>query len=325
MDADGDMTVSYEGFGPDVSQVADSGSHGTACYGTKSSIRRRTPTCWRPGPPWPASRFRSPRPTPAARTPATSNSGDPDTAIEQVLIQAQKYHGFTDAQLGRLDAIMNQVLSYLHGASQRDHVFAVRRRSDRPEHSECAGQRQCRCQSDGNNERLILAIDKDALIRELHRPPYQWGNRQVRGLQHHPGVYNRSESRGRSQATQEAILATLQAHTSELGINWPTVANGGYGWANGPVTVRLLSDQEISDRHGHLLGLDSHGSTGTDNQTSSQYVYEITFQGEVHETPISLRAQPNNAPWNILNVGGNGETADRLGEPGFCRTADSLS
>ena len=42
------------------------------------------------------------------------NDGDPDSMIEEVLIRAQ-YLGATDSQLGRLDAIMNEVLTLNRG------------------------------------------------------------------------------------------------------------------------------------------------------------------------------------------------------------------
>ena len=55
--------------------------------------------------------------------------------------------------------------------------------------------------------------------------------------------------------------------------------SGGRASYNGPVTVRLMSDQEVLDRQGTYWDL------GPDVDTS-QYVYEISFMGEVHNTEI---------------------------------------
>ena len=96
-------------------------------------------------------------------------------------------------------------------------------------------------------------------------------------------------------ATRDSIQATLNADVEELGINWPTDKNsGGRADYNGPVTVRLMSDQEVTDRQGTYWDLGS-------DVTTAQYVYEISFMGEVHNTEIDLSPSPGN--WNGLKVG----------------------
>ena len=102
MDADGDLTVSYEGFGPDVAQTGNEGAGTTLINQILNEPQNADIlTLWNE-----VGGF------PTANDPL--NSGDPDSMIEEVLIQAQ-YLGATDSQLGRLDAIMNEVLTLNRG------------------------------------------------------------------------------------------------------------------------------------------------------------------------------------------------------------------
>ena len=94
--------------------------------------------------------------------------------------------------------------------------------------------------------------------------------------------------------TQKAIQSALQGAVQEVGINWATTANGGV-W-EGPVTVRLLSDQEVELRAGigspsqtpTYWDLSQDGVTFDGTGTPQQWVYEVTFQGEAHDTSMSL-------------------------------------
>ena len=97
-----------------------------------------------------------------------------------------------------------------------------------------------------------------------------------------------------------------------MGINWATTTNGGL-WS-GPVTVRLLSDPEVQLREGSGAGqtpywdLSSDGVTYDGAGNPQQYVYEVTFQGEAHDTSLSINPPPGNATWNQLQISQGGQT-----------------
>ena len=96
-------------------------------------------------------------------------------------------------------------------------------------------------------------------------------------------------------ATMTAIQNALQSDVQQVGINWPTrpaaAAQAGF---EGPITVRLLSDQDVSDRMGTYWDLSPYGID------TSQYVYEITFIGEVHNTRDGHRSPAGQCDWNAL-------------------------
>ena len=55
--------------------------------------------------------------------------------------------------------------------------------------------------------------------------------------------------------TEQAILTALQGATAELGINWFNYNTGTYWtgqYGTGPVSIRLLSDQEVITREGSV-------------------------------------------------------------------------
>ncbi len=112
--------------------------------------------------------------------------------------------------------------------------------------------------------------------------------------------------------TRAAILSALQGAVQEVGINWATEANGGV-WA-GPVTVRLLSDQQVIAQEGTGAGTDavlgpvSDGVSFDQAGNPQQYVYEVTFQGEAHDTSLSINPPPGSTTWNTLQINNGSQT-----------------
>ena len=103
MDADGDMTGIYEGYNADASTSARTGAATTLMQDLLNAPQNADLIAL-----WPALA--------TLRLPFDGmNSGDTDSVIEEVLINAQKLHGFNDEQLGRLRAIMETVADLLRG------------------------------------------------------------------------------------------------------------------------------------------------------------------------------------------------------------------
>ena len=241
MDANGNLTVSYEGFGPDVAETGYSGAGITSVYQMLDQPQNADLlTLWNNvgGFPQPNDGY---------------NDGDPDSMIEEVLIRAQDL-GATNDQLGRLDAIMNQVLTLNRG--EANGIMYAQFDADPanplgPENL-LESDNVVNGQRDGTNQRILIVLTKDITsgsftVRVTNGPNHQ-------DITITP-VYTTGDNPVIDQTqTTSAILTALQACVKEVGINWPTKDNQG-SWL-GPVTVRLLSDQEVQEREGS-------GATGT--------------------------------------------------------------
>ncbi len=79
--------------------------------------------------------------------------------------------------------------------------------------------------------------------------------------------------------TRDAIETALR-NAQRTGVNWP------YNFFEGPVTVRLISSAEKTYRDGTPYDLDNVGLFPT--IAPNDYLYEITFQGEVHDTQMFM-------------------------------------
>ncbi len=289
MDADGDITVSYEGFGPAIAETAGSGL-GTSLMNQLLNMPENADLVAA----WPGLSFLS---LPYGQ----NNSGDADSIIEEVLIQAQKYHNFSDEQLGRLSAIMNLVLTMNRGEANGIMYAQFDADPILGPQNVLASDNVVNEQRDGTNTRYVLTLEKNITSGDFTLRITNGLNREDITI---APVYTDAEPPAiDAEQTRGTILAALQACVQELGINWPTEANGGgqNGWL-GPVTVRLLSDQEIIDREGTYWDLDPYGVS------TSQYVYEVTFLGEVHNTTITLGPPPGSTDWNQLEIPSGDDT-----------------
>ncbi len=285
MDADGDLTVSYEGFGPDVTDAASSAGDGTILMSSILSQPENADLVAA----FPNLMFLS-LPYGSAHT------GDPDSVIEEVLIEAQKYHNFTDWQLGRLNAIMNQVIGLLRGEAYG--VMYTQFDADpRAVANILAADNVVNTQRDGTNSRWTISIDKRVTTGSFQIRVTNGTTGRAEDLTVTPAYTQGQNPVIDPVPTQRAIEAALKTLIQELGINWPTAANSG-DRANfdGPVKVRLMSDQEILDRQGTYWDLGSSVNTG-------EYVYEISLMGEVHNTEITIQPNPGNPQWNQLKIG----------------------
>ncbi len=238
MDADGDLTVTYEGFGPDVAQTQAGANLYFTLLGLpeNSDLVDDDPNLLMGFP---------------FNPPVLGNSGDDDSTIEEVLIDAQLDWGLTDSQLGRLNAILTQVAAYTRGEANgimysqydADPALGIQ--------NVLYSDQIANAQRDGVNQRDIITIAKDASS----------GNFIVRVTNANTNVYQDITIAPVFMtvsptlppvvdpvATRDAIQNALNACVAELGINWPTPDNGGQQGQLGPVTVRLLnSDASLTE------------------------------------------------------------------------------
>ena len=151
MDADGDLTVVYQGFGPDASDSLKSGAAVTLLRTAINAPENADLLAA-----WPQLATTVSLPM---LINGTGNSGDTDSVIEQILIEAQKNHNFTDIQLGRLRAILDQVASLLRGEGNGI-MYSQFDADPRFAQHILASDNVVNSQRDGTNTRVLIALDK---------------------------------------------------------------------------------------------------------------------------------------------------------------------
>ena len=300
INANGDTTVSYEGFGPNVTETASTAEPPTINTGMSgTSIMDAIlaqPSNGDLTAAWPGLANLS---LPFG----LDNDGDEDSEIEEVLIEAQKNYAFTDAMLGRLDAIMNEVVTDLRGEAQG--VMYTQFDADPVLGTDniLSSDNIVNTTRDGTNDRWLISIPSDATSGSFNIQLTNEATTRNVVLTINPVYTTGSNPVVDPTGTLKAIQSAIQSAIQEVGINWPTAQNsnnlGGYP---GPINVRLISDQEITEREGTHWDLTPYGIDTT------QYVYEILFIGEVHNTEMNIVAQPGNPKWNQLMVNQGGTT-----------------
>ena len=261
LDADGDLVVVYEGFGPDMAD--DTGIFGSTFNRILSRPENADLLAFVPG--------------------TVFNSGDVDATIDAVLINATNL-GATDEQLGRIRAIYNAVGGLLRGEAwgvmyssfDADPLDSILNILD--------SDSVVNANRDGSNQRYILTIPTSSTggsfnIRMTH--PSVGGFEQIT---FNPTYTNQTLNVGQTRENLEAALRGM----ARTGVNWP------YSTFEGPVSVRVIQNgfgtfsQEVTNRIGTPWDLITRGVSST------EAVFEITFQGEVHDTAVGLSWNTNN-------------------------------
>ncbi len=265
MDIDGDLTVTYDGFGPDVAQYTSvyEGLEEQLALPENADLLVL----------WPELAYISlPFYSYSSFTSYTNSNGDVDSEIEDVLIEAQGTHGFSDEQLGRLSAILNNVATLLRGDSTG--VMFSQFDSDPTLGAQWVlnSDNIVNSQRDGVNTRYIITLSKSltagAFVVKISDLETGLNNKAVTITP----VYTGDPVVIDAAKTVDAIDNALQA---ALGVNWP---EDDY---LGSVYVRLVSADEVAARDGTYWAFD-----GVD--TDAQYVYEVTFIGEAHDSDITV-------------------------------------
>jgi hypothetical protein len=271
LDADGDVTVVYSGFGLDVSQNGVSTVYDSVLADPANADIR------------PYLVFIG------DLLPGGFNSGDIDGEIEEALWTCQKPPAgsgltpATDAQLGRINAVLSQIANLLRGSSEG--VMFSQYNADpaiegpplsRPGNVN-GSENIVNSERSGQNSRSFIAIEKDTtsgnftirLVTPYTNPFVDVGVTPVYfpGGPINPGP------------TGDAIANALRG-SGVVGVNWPLPNN------ESPIQVRLLTAGEETARDGTYWDLQNYNPAAKFNTTSS-YIYEVTFQGELHDSLVT--------------------------------------
>ncbi|MDI9446534.1 MAG: proprotein convertase P-domain-containing protein, partial [Planctomycetota bacterium] len=260
LDADGDLVIAYDGFGPDVSDYFYLGSN----YFAKamSDPANADLLAFFPG-----------------GSLSLSNSIDVDTAIELVLIDAAN-QGATLSQLGRIRAILDSKAALLRG--EANGVMYSRFDADPPTGAAniLASDSVVNAKRDGHNAKYLIAIDTAATGGTFAARLWNSFTSGFETITFNPVFTNNVLN---IAGTRDDIHNKLEAAT-RTGVNWPEPQYDGV------VDVRVVSAQEIFARQVTL----SDGSQPWRYPTApNTVVFEVTFQGEVHDSYIDLVLSAN--------------------------------
>ena len=300
LDADGDLVITYDGYGPDVSETVDMAG---AYFAEQINSQKNADLLPFFDPVFedlanfftghPADRVAA---QPGLEGSAYNGTGmffygsnaDVDGAIDEILYRLTSLvFPPTDEQVGRLRSILDEVAGLLRG--EANGVMFTRWDAD-PNLGPINilfSDSVANAYRDGNNHRELIVLDGDLewdsfVIRLSH--PNRGGYEDL-GVT----VARTAQNVFLPNDTTRAIADALEA-AERTGINWPESNVYGY---EGPIDVRLLSPDEIITRQ--LAVLDDGFTRPWDlswfGVNSNDWVWEVTFQGEVHDIPMwmSLR------------------------------------
>ncbi|MCR4412221.1 MAG: S1 family peptidase [Thermoguttaceae bacterium] len=283
IDADGDLAITYEGFGADVSQNLYLSS-----TRARDLLRREIN----------ATKNADLR---QFFDPATESlpifdfnqgtSGDIDSELEAVMIRAWNRVGKNPTadqlkQLGRLYAILNSVAGQLRGEANGALFSRFDADPVSGQYTTVFSDSVANAQRDGHNDRWILKIDGNATqgdftIRLYHSSVSGYEDITVTPVYYNNGPVNPAQTR--------AAIETALRGAQRTGTNWP------YNYFEGPVTVRQISNSafggEKQYRDGTPYDLDNLFFSSI---ASNDLLYEITFQGEVHDTQMYMYVTRHN-------------------------------
>ncbi len=284
LDADGDLTASYGswrssyygGYGPDVSENILTNSQAVA------ALQRLINTTTN------ADLLPYFNPVNGISNYITYGSnGDVDGVINQVIISGlANSTSITPEQAGRLRSILESVAGLMRGEansamySQFDGPIGNTATSNILSSDDIANNHR-----DGSDASYILAINTGVTSGTL---TLLLGTPNGGGAVTSGNVSHFTDGAFDPALTLEDIHNILSnlSNTGGADANWPqdggNINNGPF---QGTVAVRQLSDEEVLARVGTPWDL----SADVDPAAATPYaVYEITFMGELHDTPISL-------------------------------------
>ncbi len=246
MDANGDLTVSYEGFGPAVTEHAASGADGTALMDEilnlpeNGDLLAAFPALANLS--LPSRRRQQRRPRQRDR-----GSADPGPEVPRLHRRPTRPPGRHHEPGGYLVCAGMPTGSCTRSSTPMSS----------PTNPEHFGQRQLvNTATDGANCRWTISIVKNATsgtfqIRVINGVTGRYQNITIT-----PVYHDGRQPRGRPGATQKAIQDTLKADIEELGINWPTSAEQRWSGRLRRTRHGPLADRSGSHRSaGNVLGL----------------------------------------------------------------------
>ncbi|MGQ9562429.1 MAG: hypothetical protein ACUVQG_00745, partial [Thermogutta sp.] len=287
LDADGDMVVVYNGYGPDVSQNV-SGAMAAVQQLLRSRINASTNAD--------LLNYFDPQNETLAIAGLPSN-GDVDGVVDAILIRAIN-RGANAEQIGRLRAILDSVTGLLRGEANGV-MFSRFDASPTMAYTTLFSDSLVNTLRDGHNTRYLIlmnrALNWESFIIRLNRggfPGYE--DITIDNIQ--------TNQNWNIVLTRDRIDQLLEG-AARTGTNW---AEPTY---EGSVDVRIIGFAEAASRIGTPWEIPVD---------PNQYViYEVTFQGEGHDWPFSMagvwpgRAGGNDVPPPLMVVetyGDNGVT-----------------
>ena len=288
LDADGDMVVTYQGFGPDVSENINFLSAQSLNW-LRQLIRNRTP----------AEIAANVRPEQTNEDllqyfdPSSESlpivyigqNGDVDSVLEAIMIRAYNQVGGTptaaqQTQFGRLWTVLNQVAGLLRGEANGALFSRFDADPINGQFTTLYSDSVANSQRDGSNTRYLIYVGRGATaggftLRVTN--PNTGGFDDVAVA----AVFQPNNGPLDVGATQDAIFNALRG-AARVGINWP------YDHYEGPIQVRTIGNFEIGERDGTPWDI-----TGLLFDPSQTVIYEVTFQGEVHDTPMTMGVSGN--------------------------------
>ena len=265
MDADGDMTVSFSGYGPDTDNNFSTSARANEFL---QEILARDENAdliaaW-----------------PDLATLALPfdgmHSGDIDGVIDEVLFNAEKLHQpFTDEMLGRLRTILETIADLARGEANGVMYSQFDADPLLGSPNRLADDIIVNSQRDGNNTRSMLVLDN----RTMEGSFYLIAQNLLTGTQDAVEIEPAYVPFGDSEIIDPVeTLRIIQAILDD-----PDESLFGTGMLADKCVVRLLTTAEIDLRQGTEWELAYDPAT--------QYVYEITFIGNMHDSPIVMVAQ----------------------------------
>jgi len=295
IDADGDIVISYEGYGPDVSENVWEALDPTGVFRAALAQQINSLTNADLLPYFnplvdslPDALFRHPRNLPEGDegyNDGLFSNGDVHGVIEAILINAlSDAPAADDEQAGRLRAILESVAGLLYGEANGS-MFSRFDAGAQPYDlnlldSDCVAN----AQRDGYNMRYVVAIDQ----APFNDPESRWSTIELQLVNPSgevtnvviPVVYTNNVID--LPATANNIDNALEG-IGRSGLNWP---EGTPQW-EGSVDVRIIDDVEVAARNASdywdiaepVEVWDPNG----DDSSGTYYYFEVTFQGETHD------------------------------------------
>jgi len=299
LDADGDVTIAYEGYAPDVSENIREAADLTGAF--RAALAQQINTTTNADLlPYFSPLVDSIPDALVAHPPAIVgyeglaqglySNGDAHGVVESILIAAYgTAPAPTDAQIGRLRAILEGVAGLVYGEANGV-LFTNWDAGAQPyDLNVLHSDNVANAQRDGYNSRYIVAIDS----APYNDPFAQWANITLQLT--NPG----------GTATNVVIpivyTATNQVDLDDTANNIDNALEGlnlsGFGWPEGgprwegAVDVRILLPEEVTARQPTpwdvvvpVTNADPNGA----NSSGTYFFFEVTFQGEVHDQIVGL-------------------------------------
>ncbi|HYW81123.1 MAG TPA: hypothetical protein VE890_16190, partial [Thermoguttaceae bacterium] len=277
LDADGDLVIVYDGYGPDVSEYVYPSAYdltGTfdAYLAEQINADKNADLLQFYDPSFDSFY-------------GTSSAGSVDSAIEEILIQSRTFYGATDQQLGRLRAILDDAAGLLRGEAWG--ALFSRWDAD-PQNgvmNTLFSDSVANAMRDGHNTRFFIALDESITGGDFTMRFYtSYLTDGVTGWEDATAAIDLINNTTMIDVydTADNIENALQA-LNRTGVNWP---EGNNTLNYGSVEVRPVDSFEIADRIGtpwDLTLLSDYLGTGLGGIQETDYVWEVTFQGELHD------------------------------------------